>query len=293
MNQLGQMDFYSLLQVPKTASNVDILNNYKKHILYTEEKGLMSEALEVLTSPLRQIYDSYGYGILHYGLPAIGSFVGFKPYQYHGDTAKTFERVFGKNEEIQKITQMLESVEPLKVKICKLPSISVVVDITLEEVYTGCQKTVSFEKRIFQNSQVTRNLEHLLVDIPNGVLPGYEVTFSEFGDQLPFTIPSNKISNVDDVIVTVNVVENIRYTRKNLNLHVTIEIPLKTRLCGGSIEVPTISGKNSIIFVTSEIEIIKKAGLYCGAVFGDLIVHFKVVFPLLSPKAKLSIGQIL
>ena len=78
-----------------------------------------------------------------------------------------------------------------------------------------------------------------------------------------------------------------------MDLHVNITVPLKLRLCGGSIKVPLINGKAETIYVTDDIQVIKKGGLFSKGAYGDLHVHFSVTFPVLTPTRKLQIGQLL
>eukprot|EP00835_Amoeboradix_gromovi_P003942 NODE_281_length_11904_cov_0.253452.p5 type:complete len:194 gc:universal NODE_281_length_11904_cov_0.253452:9452-10033(+) len=191
MCTIRPMDFYSLLHLPRNATNLNILDNYRKHIIYSSEKELLSEAFEVLTSSFRQIYDSFGYGILHNGLPEMGEFKGFPPYKYHGDWAETVKLAFDTDLEFLKSTQMIESVAPLKVVIKKLPDKKLFLDVTMEEIYFGCQKLIKLENSIFENGAIVTKTKELLVDIPCGALPGYVVTFREYGDVLPHSIASN------------------------------------------------------------------------------------------------------
>eukprot|EP00835_Amoeboradix_gromovi_P003946 NODE_281_length_11904_cov_0.253452.p9 type:complete len:120 gc:universal NODE_281_length_11904_cov_0.253452:9990-10349(+) len=100
-------------------------------------------------------------------------------------------------------------------------------------------------------------------------------------------------NNLDDVVVTLNIVGSTQYTRQGLNLRTTVPVSLKTRLCGGTVVVPLINGNTETIYVIGEEQMIKKAGLTSAGVYGDLIVSFSVTYPVLNPATKLKIASLL
>ena len=184
------MDYYAILKLPRTASQLDILNAFKQHILYTEDRDSMGEAFEVLSSTFKDVYDAYGYGILHHGVPEQGPFKGFKAFKYHGETDKLIEMVFGCGIDFAKQTDMLTSIDPPKIRIVKLKPTYIHLDVTLEEAYTGCTKIVEFTKKEFKETRVDEIKVELSVIVPKAVLSGYQVIYKDAGDILPFTIPS-------------------------------------------------------------------------------------------------------
>eukprot|EP00834_Sanchytrium_tribonematis_P000378 NODE_7_length_67686_cov_1.621421.p24 type:complete len:283 gc:universal NODE_7_length_67686_cov_1.621421:26993-26145(-) len=279
------MDYYSILHLPRDADSLQILNSFKKHVMYAEEKEILGEALEVLSSNWKPIYDAYGYGVLHSGLPPMGDFEGFEAYQYHGDINRTIKEAFSMSLEFAKDTQMIESICPLKTKISKLPTKKIELQVTLEEVLIGVEKLIPFERKVFKDNLISTESCSLNVLIPKAALSGYTVTYKEKGDILPLTISN-------DIEVMIIVLEHPVYQRLNLDLCCSCVVDLKTRLCGGSVKISTLSGNAETIYVTGDTCVIKGAGLEYEGIFGNLIVNFIVHYPQLTWKQKQAIAGI-
>ena len=63
-------------------------------------------------------------------------------------------------------------------------------------------------------------------------------------------------------------------------------IPLKTRMCGGLAVVSLINGTTTNLYVTNDVQLIKKGGMCIDNCYGDLYVHFNVDYPSLNTMQK-------
>jgi DnaJ-class molecular chaperone len=103
-------DYYQILNVPKSASNLDIAASFRimalqthpdknkvadKLALATYAFSEICEAYEVLSSPeLKDIYDKYGEELMKTGVP--DKKYGFKAgYKFQGNSFEIFEKFFG------------------------------------------------------------------------------------------------------------------------------------------------------------------------------------------------------
>ena len=103
-------DYYQILIVPKSASNLDIAASFRvlalqthpdknkvadKLALATYAFSEICEAYEVLSSPdLKEIYDKYGEELMKTGVP--DKKFGFKAgYKFQGNSFEIFEKFFG------------------------------------------------------------------------------------------------------------------------------------------------------------------------------------------------------
>jgi len=132
-------DYYQILGVDKKATPVEIKSAYKKlamkyHPDKNSEPGAedmfksISEAYEVLSDPTkRSSFDQFGSDGLE-GMGGMGGFEGFNPMDL-------FKNMFGMN----------QGQSPSS----NVPPVEVSIDITLEELYSGCDKNVSYERYTF------------------------------------------------------------------------------------------------------------------------------------------------
>jgi DnaJ-class molecular chaperone len=103
-------DYYNLLGVPKSASNIDIAAKFRIMALATHPDknkegdrlalatfafSEICEAYEVLSTPeLKDIYDKYGEELMKSGVP--DRKYGFKAgYKFQGNSFEIFEKFFG------------------------------------------------------------------------------------------------------------------------------------------------------------------------------------------------------
>jgi len=163
------------------------------------------------------------------------------------------------------------------------------VEITLEDVHTGFEKELKFERQIFDyNQQVISEEQSLSMKLSPGVKNKHKVLFERAGSQQHPDCASN------DVEVTVKVIDHPIFERGqqteayDLFVKQPIVLTLKQSLCDCSIQVPTITGDN----VTVSLDDVIKPGRtkrlvghglaieeLNGKERGDLIITFDVKFP--------------
>ena len=95
-------------------------------------------------------------------------------------------------------------------------------EISLDEVYTGVTRRISIDSA----GSASRNLE---VQVPKGVLHGRKIRL--------------RPDNDTEVILTVNVRSDSRFSRKGANLLIDIAVNLLDAVLGCEVEVPTITGR--------------------------------------------------
>ncbi len=281
-------DYYTTLGVPKTATSDEIKRAYRKLAQkYHPDKNPgdkqaedkfkeINEANEVLSDPdKRGKYDKLGSNWKNYeqqgGNPNDFNWQGFSGAQkgYNdafsgfqgaggtGGFSDFFENIFGGSGKTKRTRT------PPKPQ-----TIEASVDITLEEAYRG--KPVLIE----QGSQ----------SVEVKLKPGIR-------DKQKLQIPTKQIGNV---ILTVHVLPDERFTRDGDNLKAEFPVDLYTAILGGEAQIRTFRGTINIKIApeSQSGSQVKLKGLGMPKhgtenTFGDLFLTLKVVLPVeLSTKEK-------
>jgi len=138
------------------------------------------------------------------------------------------------------------------------------IEVSLDEVYAGVTRRISIES----GGSGHRNLE---VQVPRGVLHGRKIRLRP-GDDI-------------EVILTVNVRSDRRFSRKGANLSIDVVVNLLDAILGGEVEVPTMTGRVVLQIPTGtqngRLFKIKGKGLpkVDSEQFGDLYVTINVRLP--------------
>lgn len=221
------MDYYQTLGIPKTASDVEIKNAYRKKALEwhpdrnkspeaTAKFKEINEAYEVLSDPQKkQSYDQFGHNAFKQGAGQQGPFGGgFQqgPFQYSyqsyggqnpfegmdfSDPFELFEQFFGGGFSSGGSRRTRRQ--------------SYSLNISFMEAMKGTEKQVQIGEKTMK------------IKIPAGVDSGNRVRFGDF-----------------DIVVSVSA-DKI-YQREGQNLFVNAEIDYTQAVLGSTIEVPTIDG---------------------------------------------------
>ena len=185
-------------------------------------------------------------------------------------------------------------------------------DISLEELYTGCIKKLSVPQTKIcvscngsgmrqQLSQMGGLFIQQFVSCPTCKSTG-KITSDIFDevalDVVPGTVTDGKPirfkAGNGDVDVLLHQTPHPIFTRVGHDLHITLEITLGEALCGMNKVVTTLDGRR-IVLSTIENEIIRPK--LCGRIvgegmkyehgngyaYGDLILNFNILFPQLNP----------
>lgn len=111
---------------------------------------------------------------------------------------------------------------------------AVTLEISLQEAFTGTQKTISVQGKKVQLN-IKPGIEHgKKLKIPNQTPQNNTQTDTT---QAPNT------SKATDVHVLVNIQTDSRYARKGDDLETEVQVPLYTAILGGEVEIQTFSGK--------------------------------------------------
>lgn len=105
---------------------------------------------------------------------------------------------------------------------------SVSIDISLQEAFSGVQKTVNIHGK------------KILLNIKPGIESGKKLKLPNPSTQTA-TGSANKPAS--DMFVQVNILPDPRFERKGDDLETEVSVPLYTAILGGDIEIQTFSGK--------------------------------------------------
>jgi len=171
------------------------------------------------------------------------------------------------------------------------------VQVSLEDIATGCQKKLKINKNIHrEDGSISKESKVITIDVKAGWKSGTKVTFENEGDQIPGKIPA-------DIAFIIKDKPHAVFTRDGENIIYTAKVSLRDALCGTKIQIPTLQGgKMSLDFsgkIIKPTTVRKFKGL--GLLYsknpsskGDLVVKFDIIFPdSLSESERKTISQLL
>lgn len=165
----------------------------------------------------------------------------------------------------------------------KAAPIEAPLNLTLEELYSGCIKKRKITRNVMNPDGRTVRPETKVVEIPVacGWKAGTKVTFEKYGDEAPGVIPA-------DMIFVVTQEPHPVFEREGNNLIHKTTVTLKDALCGGNLTLKTLDNRRINIPFAGPIQTgasqvvsgegfpISKTG---GRTKGDLIIKFNVIMP--------------
>jgi molecular chaperone DnaJ len=117
--------------------------------------------------------------------------------------------------------------------------------------------------------------ENIVVQIPAGVVNGWEITFTEKGKQ---KVLDNEISG--DLVIKINVKDDKNFKREGNNLVYNKTITFRESLLGTIIEIPQFANEEEVLELNEVISekdyVIKGKGFKWDNSVGDLIVRVKI-----------------
>jgi len=222
----SEIDYYSILELPRNCSQEDIAEAYRYLSLKyhpkiaTQENSAQSEyhfqklceSYEVLSDPIKKgIYDIYGSEGLKNGIiDKHGNIKG--GYKYMGNGHEIFEKFMGtanpfalktegeKGRMSEETSAAFEKSFGEKKKEEKyiLPPIDVDLECSLEELYNGCVKTVTYKKKAISYDLRTTENKEVSIDIE--IFKGYDkdtvLTYKEMGNEAPGVRNSDLIIHI-------------------------------------------------------------------------------------------------
>ncbi len=157
----------------------------------------------------------------------------------------------------------------------------------------GSGKVVDKKPAGVGSDGLERKDETVSLKIPAGVVDGMQLRVSGKGNEAPMGGPAG------DLMVLIEEIEHPDLKRDGNNLHLDMYISFPTAAIGGSIEIPTISGKARVKVdagtQSGKVLRLKGKGLPSieGYGTGDLLVHLNVWTPKkLSPEEKKALESL-
>eukprot|EP00043_Microstomoeca_roanoka_P004216 m.48316 g.48316 ORF g.48316 m.48316 type:complete len:315 (+) comp12388_c1_seq1:191-1135(+) len=292
--------YYETLNLQRNALPEDIRKAYRKLSLEyhpdrnqsidaQEKFNRVAESYVVLSTPyLKAVYDQYGSEGLSNGAPK-GHEGYTEPWVFDGDGHRVFRDFFGTDNPFQDLFPPQDEFQlgqgpalTQRLRRVQSPPIESDLLITLEEAYTGCVKKLKITRKVLNDDGHTTTVRDkiLTVHVKPGWKEGTRVTFPKEGDQGPNNIPA-------DVVFVIKYKEHPRFVRKGNDLvHVT-HVKLADALCGCSISLLTLDGRELHIPVNDVItpvysKRVPGEGMPSSkdtSKRGDLIINFAIQFP--------------
>ena len=318
MSSLITPDYYETLELDRKASQEDIKEAYRNLSLkFNPKKAIQSnatfynykfhkiaEAYMVLSDPYKKgIYDNYGREALYKGITdENGNFFG--GFKYTGNAKEIFEKYMNETNPYSLLNEFEERKDQLnsifgsaygglnRPEDPPLQNIVISLPCTLEELYNGCIKTITYNKSTLNYDTRTTSLKETNIKVE--ILPGYgketELTFPLKGNEAP----GRKNS---DLIVKIKEVPHQYFKRVNKNdLLYTHKISLRNALNSAPVVFKHLDGRilnisMDEIISPDSIKIIKNEGMpiidkekpiesiVLENKKGDLYIKFDIQFP--------------
>jgi molecular chaperone DnaJ len=248
---MSKTDYYKLLGVDRSAGADEIKKAYRKLAMqYHPDKNPnnkkaedkfkeITEAYEVLSDDKkRQMYDQFGHGGPQ-GFAGAGAGGGFSGnpfgsggFQYggSGDT-EGFHDLFG--DIFGDIFQQRGGTGRSSSRKAKGADLRYTLNVTLEEIATGTEKTISFLRQKNGREETTK----LSVKVPAGIRQGQRLRLAGEGD----VSPNGGVAG--DLFVIINIIEHPLFRREEDDAVIDVPVSFVDALLGNSIEIPTLTGK--------------------------------------------------
>lgn len=254
---MSKKDFYSILNVPRSATPEEMKKAYRKLAMQfhpdknpgdkkAEEKFKeLSEAYEVLGDPKkREMYDQFGHaGAQGFGggggpFSGAGGFGGgFGQGGTHGSSqgGDPFQDIFGDVFGDIFGTGGPRSAGQKTRRPTKGADLRYTLNVSFEESALGCEKVISFIRQRGGKEDSAK----LSVNVPAGVKEGQRLKLAGEGD-------AGSAGSAGDLYVIIGVQEHSLFKRSENDVTLDLPVTYTDAILGTNIEVPTLTGKAMI-----------------------------------------------
>lgn len=178
---------------------------------------------------------------------------------------------------------------PRKQRTVQDPPIEKELPVSLEELFTGCDKKMKLTRKIYRNDGSHTTEEKILkINVKPGWKAGTRVTFAKEGDVVPGRTPADVVFKIVD--------RPHKHFRRDTgtthgaaaNLHYTHTLDLKDALVGTMFDVPTLDGRTVKVDCRNDVLKPNQSRRLQGYGLpfnkdpsrrGDIIIDFNIVFP--------------
>ncbi|UXR65779.1 DnaJ domain-containing protein [Bdellovibrio bacteriovorus] len=251
---MSKKDFYSILNVSRSATAEEIKKSYRKLAMQyhpdknpgdkkAEEKFKeITEAYEVLSdTKKREMYDQFGHaGAQGFGgggaggpFGGAGGFGGFGGAGSSSQGGDPFQDIFG--DVFGDIFGSARGPGARPRRPSKGTDLRYTLNISFEESALGCEKVISFMRQRGGREEPAK----LSVNVPAGVKEGQRLKLAGEGD-------ATAGANAGDLYVIINIQEHPLFKRSENDVTLDLPIIYTDAILGTNIEVPTLTGKAMI-----------------------------------------------
>lgn len=168
-------------------------------------------------------------------------------------------------------------------------------NLTLEQLYTGCTKKLKISRSVEAHGSTREESEIFTIDVKPGWKEGTKITFEQKGNVVQGETPS-------DIIIVIKQKPHTTFIRDGNDLQCSVPISLADALTGVDFTIKHLSGETVYVHVDDVItpdfvKVIPGKGMPISrtpGTYGDLRIKFKINFPRsLNPTQKTKLREIL
>lgn len=308
---MSKPNYYDILGVDQSASEVDIKKSYRKLSLqYHPDRNPdtidkykeINEAYETLKDSTKR--DEYNMG-LRFGGSDSGLHQGHHAFFHHNemppgfpDIGNLFNMMFmngggGGHSGFPGMDESFGTIPGVKIfhtrssngfnvhteMFRQVPErLTMNVEITLEQCYNGGAIEVQAQRFVIANNIKSTEIEVLSINIPPGINENEHFLIKDKGNAINGTY--------SDLCIIFSLTPHAYFVKKDSDLIVKKNISLKDALCGGSFELKHLNGKtlnisnsNRAIIKPNFKKTIPNLGMVKNDITGNLIIEFYIDFP--------------